>query len=434
MRAVDIILKKRNQGELTPEEIEFFIQGMVRNEIPDYQISAWLMAIWFNGLSTEETVNLTRSMMYSGEIIDLSGVEGTKADKHSTGGVGDKTSLIVGPLVAAAGLKLAKMSGRGMGHSGGTLDKLMAFEGFNFELSAEKFIQTINQCGMAIIGQSGNLVPADKILYALRDVTGTVDQRSLIASSIMSKKLAAGADMIVLDVKTGRGAFMDTPEKAFELAEMMVDIGKNMGRKTQAIVTDMEQPLGNTVGNVLEVKEAIETLKGNGPDDLLEVCLELAGALLVMGDKSKNIDEARQKLKHLILSGEALGKLEEVITLQGGDPGLFDESSNLIPELPHQSFYSKKTGFISRLDARMVGEASMLLGAGRAKQEDTIDLNSGIILRKKVGDKVKQGDLLADLFGKDEVHLQRGIEHFENAYFIAEAPPEPRPLIFGRVK
>ncbi|MCB0839839.1 MAG: thymidine phosphorylase [Bacteroidetes bacterium] len=283
MRAVDIILKKRNRGELDREEIEFFIRGMVSGEIPDYQASAWLMAVWFNGLNQRETVDLTRAMLYSGETIDLSEVEGFKVDKHSTGGVGDKTSLVVGPLVAAAGLKLAKMSGRGMGHSGGTLDKLLSFEGFKYEISQKKFLRVINQCGMAIIGQSKNLVPADKILYSLRDVTGTVDQMSLIASSIMSKKLAAGADAIVLDVKTGRGAFMANPDDAFELARIMVDIGKSMGRKVQAIITDMEQPLGNTVGNILEVKEAIETLRGKGPKDLLEVCLELAGSLLVMG-------------------------------------------------------------------------------------------------------------------------------------------------------
>ncbi|MCB0846223.1 MAG: thymidine phosphorylase, partial [Bacteroidetes bacterium] len=378
MRAVDIILKKRNRGELDREEIEFFIRGMVSGEIPDYQASAWLMAVWFNGLNQRETVDLTRAMLYSGETIDLSEVEGFKVDKHSTGGVGDKTSLVVGPLVAAAGLKLAKMSGRGMGHSGGTLDKLLSFEGFKYEISQKKFLRVINQCGMAIIGQSKNLVPADKILYSLRDVTGTVDQMSLIASSIMSKKLAAGADAIVLDVKTGRGAFMANPDDAFELARIMVDIGKSMGRKVQAIITDMEQPLGNTVGNILEVKEAIETLRGKGPKDLLEVCLELAGSLLVMGGKSENIEEARKLLMGLIKSGAALKKLREMVKLQGGSTEIIDVNKAKSAELPFHPIISlDKTGYVTGIDARTVGETSMLLGAGRANKDEQIDLNAG---------------------------------------------------------
>ena len=434
MRAVDIILKKRNRGELDREEIEFFIRGMVSGEIPDYQASAWLMAVWFNGLNQRETVDLTRAMLYSGETIDLSEVEGFKVDKHSTGGVGDKTSLVVGPLVAAAGLKLAKMSGRGMGHSGGTLDKLLSFEGFKYEISQKKFLRVINQCGMAIIGQSKNLVPADKILYSLRDVTGTVDQMSLIASSIMSKKLAAGADAIVLDVKTGRGAFMANPDDAFELARIMVDIGKSMGRKVQAIITDMEQPLGNTVGNILEVKEAIETLRGKGPKDLLEVCLELAGSLLVMGGKSENIEEARNLLMGLIKSGEALKKLREMVKLQGGSTEMIDVTKAKSSGLPFHPIISLgKTGYVTGIDARIVGETSMLLGAGRANKDEQIDLNAGIILKKKVGDSVNRGEIFAYLLGKDQEHLVRGVHHFEKAFQISDEKPESRPLILGRV-
>lgn len=392
MRMIDIIEKKRDGKSLTREEIDFFVNGYTRGEVPDYQASSLAMAIFFQDMNDEERAALTMSMVNSGERIDLSDINGIKVDKHSTGGVGDTTTLVLAPLVAAVGVPVAKMSGRGLGHTGGTIDKLESVKGFNVEISEKDFIKLVNDNQVAVIGQSGNLTPADKKLYALRDVTGTVNSIPLIASSIMSKKIAAGADAIVLDVKTGSGAFMKTLDDAEALAHAMVRIGNNVGRNTMAIISDMSQPLGNAVGNSLELKEAIATLKGNGPKDLTELVLTLGSQMVVLAEQAESLDEARQMLVDAIKTGKALNKFKTFLSNQGGDDSIVDSPEKL-PSAKYQvEFKAKKDGFITEIIANEIGVASMMLGAGRQTKEDVIDLGVGIVLNKKVGEHVEEGE------------------------------------------
>ncbi|QWG33090.1 pyrimidine-nucleoside phosphorylase [Bacillus mycoides] len=402
MRMVDIIAKKRDGKELTTEEINFFINGYTDGSIPDYQASALAMAIFFQDMTDRERADLTMAMVESGETIDLSAIEGIKVDKHSTGGVGDTTTLVLGPLVAALDVPVAKMSGRGLGHTGGTIDKLEAVEGFHVEITKEQFIDIVNRDKVAVIGQTGNLTPADKKIYALRDVTGTVNSIPLIASSIMSKKIAAGADAIVLDVKTGAGAFMKTEEDAKELAHAMVRIGNNVGRQTMAVISDMSQPLGFAIGNALEVKEAIDTLKGEGPEDLTELVLVLGSQMVVLAKKANTLEEAREMLIEVMKNGKATEKFKEFLSNQGGDSSIVDN-----PEKMPQAKYvidvpAKTSGVISNIVADEIGIAAMLLGAGRATKEDEIDLAVGLMLRKKVGDAVKEGEPFVTIYANRE--------------------------------
>lgn len=402
MRMVDVISKKRDGKELTTEEIQFVVDGYTAGKIPDYQVSALAMAIFFQDMTDRERADLTMAMVNSGETIDLSAIEGIKVDKHSTGGVGDTTTLVLAPLVAALDVPVAKMSGRGLGHTGGTIDKLEAIEGFHVEITKEQFIDLVNRDKVAVIGQSGNLTPADKKLYALRDVTGTVNSIPLIASSIMSKKIAAGADAIVLDVKTGAGAFMKTDKDAENLAHAMVRIGNNVGRQTMAVISDMSQPLGFAIGNALEVQEAIDTLKGEGPEDLTELVLILGSQMVVLAKKAKDLDEARAMLKEVMANGKALAKFKDFLNNQGGDGSIVDDPS----KLPQAKFKidvpAKESGVVSEIVADEIGIAAMLLGAGRATKEDEIDLAVGIMLRKKVGDKVAAGEPLVTIYANKE--------------------------------
>lgn len=402
MRMVDVIAKKRDGKELTKEEIEFFVKGYTAGDIPDYQASSLAMAIYFQDMTDEERANLTMAMVESGDQIDLSEIEGIKVDKHSTGGVGDTTTLVLAPLVAALDVPVAKMSGRGLGHTGGTIDKLEAVEGFHVEISEQEFIDLVNKDKVAVIGQTGNLTPADKKLYGLRDVTGTVNSIPLIASSIMSKKIAAGADAIVLDVKTGAGAFMKTIEDSELLAHAMVKIGNNVGRNTMAIISDMSQPLGRAIGNGLEVKEAIETLKGEGPEDLTELVLTLGSQMVVLAKKAETLDEAREKLLEVIQNGKALEKFKVFLENQGGDGSVVDD----ITKLPQAQYTfevkAETSGYVSHIVADEIGVASMLLGAGRATKDDIIDLAVGLVLNKKVGDKVEAGESLVTIYANQE--------------------------------
>ncbi|MBC1892045.1 pyrimidine-nucleoside phosphorylase [Listeria booriae] len=402
MRMVDVISKKRDGKELTTEEIQFVVDGYTEGKIPDYQVSALAMAIFFQDMTDRERADLTMAMVNSGETIDLSAIEGIKVDKHSTGGVGDTTTLVLAPLVAALDVPVAKMSGRGLGHTGGTIDKLEAIEGFHVEITKDQFIDLVNRDKVAVIGQSGNLTPADKKLYALRDVTGTVNSIPLIASSIMSKKIAAGADAIVLDVKTGAGAFMKTDEDAENLAHAMVRIGNNVGRQTMAVISDMSQPLGFAIGNALEVQEAIDTLKGEGPEDLTELVLILGSQMVVLAKKAKDLDEARDMLKEVMANGKALARFKDFLNNQGGDGSIVDDPS----KLPQAEFKidvpAKESGVVSEIVADEIGIAAMLLGAGRATKEDEIDLAVGIMLRKKVGDKVEAGEPLVTIYANKE--------------------------------
>ncbi|MCY8046066.1 pyrimidine-nucleoside phosphorylase [Bacillus haynesii] len=402
MRMVDIITKKQNGEELTTEEIQFFIKGYTDGSIPDYQASALAMAIYFQDMTDRERADLTMAMVNSGETIDLSAIEGIKVDKHSTGGVGDTTTLVLAPLVAALDVPVAKMSGRGLGHTGGTIDKLEAIKGFHVELSKDEFIELVNRDKVAVIGQSGNLTPADKKLYALRDVTGTVNSIPLIASSIMSKKIAAGADAIVLDVKTGAGAFMKTDEDAVNLAKAMVRIGNNVGRQTMAVISDMSQPLGFAIGNALEVKEAIDTLKGEGPEDLTELVLTLGSQMVVLAKKAETLDEAREKLIDVMKNGKALQKFKDFLQNQGGDSSVADNPEKLPQAAYKIDVPAKEAGVVSEIVADQIGVAAMLLGAGRATKEDKIDLAVGIMLRKKVGDAVEKGEPLVTLYANRE--------------------------------
>lgn len=402
MRMVDLIVKKQNGRELTTEEIQFFVKGYTDGSIPDYQASALAMAIYFQDMTDQERADLTMAMVNSGETIDLSAIEGIKVDKHSTGGVGDTTTLVLAPLVAALGVPVAKMSGRGLGHTGGTIDKLEAIEGFHVELSKDEFIKLVNRDKVAVIGQSGNLTPADKKLYALRDVTGTVNSIPLIASSIMSKKIAAGADAIVLDVKTGAGAFMKTDEDAVNLAKAMVRIGNNVGRQTMAVISDMSQPLGFAIGNALEVQEAIDTLRGEGPEDLNELVLTLGSQMVVLAKKAETLEEARTKLQEFMKNGKALEKFKEFLSNQGGDASVVDDPSKLPQAAYKIDVPAKEAGVVSEIVADEIGVAAMLLGAGRATKEDEIDLAVGIMLRKKVGDNVEKGEPLVTLYANRE--------------------------------
>lgn len=402
MRMVDIIEKKRDGKSLSKEEIEFFIKGYTNGDIPDYQASSLAMAIFFQDMNDEERAALTMAMVNSGDVIDLSKINGIKVDKHSTGGVGDTTTLVLAPLVAAVGVPVAKMSGRGLGHTGGTIDKLESIKGFHVEISEEDFIKLVNENQVAVIGQSGNLTPADKKLYALRDVTGTVNSIPLIASSIMSKKIAAGADAIVLDVKTGNGAFMKTLEDAEALAHAMVSIGNNVGRNTMAIISDMSQPLGRAIGNALELKEAIDTLNGKGPEDLTELVLTLGSQMVVLANRANTLEEARQLLNEAIENGSALEKFKTFLENQGGDASVVD-APELLPTATYQIEYkAQSSGLVAELIANEIGVASMMLGAGRQTKEDEIDLSVGIVLNKKVGDVVKEGESLLTIHSNRE--------------------------------
>lgn len=424
MRMVDIIEKKRDGQELTTAEINFFIEGYTKGEIPDYQASALAMAIYFQDMNDRERADLTRAMVESGDTIDLSAVDGVKVDKHSTGGVGDTTTLVLAPLVASLGVPVAKMSGRGLGHTGGTIDKLESIAGFHVELTREQFIDLVNRDKVAVIGQSGNLTPADKKLYALRDVTGTVNSIPLIASSIMSKKIAAGADAIVLDVKTGDGAFMKTQEDAEKLAHAMVRIGNHVGRKTIAIISDMSQPLGFAIGNALEVKEAIETLQGKGPKDLTELVLTLGSQMVILAGKAKTSEEAKEMLLDAIHSGKALAKFKEFLANQGGDASIVDDLTKL-PQAKYKiELPAKQSGYISRMVADEIGVASMILGAGRATKEDVIDLAVGLVLHKKVGDKVEEGESILTIYSNRE-NVEDVKQKLYDNIFIADTATAP---------
>ena len=432
MLMVDIIRKKRDGGSLTKEEIDFFINGYVKGEIPDYQVSALMMAIFFKGMNDEETGNLTLAMLHSGEKLDLSSIKGFKVDKHSTGGVGDKTSLVLTPMVAACNVPVAKMSGRGLGHTGGTIDKLESFKGFSTAISNEQFINNVNTVGISIMGQTKDLAPADKLLYALRDVTATVDNMSLIASSIMSKKLAAGADGIVLDVKSGSGAFMKNDRDAFELAEKMVAIGKHSGVKTMAVISDMDQPLGRAVGNAIEVREAIDTLYGRGPEDLKELCLTL-GSYMVSFAKNVTPDEARSMLLEVLDNKKALDKLADFIEAQGGDRNDVYNPDNLPKASKTIEFKADRDCYVSSIMSEDIGTASLLLGGGRRSKEDVIDLSVGIYLNKKVGEKCSKGECIATLYGNDDGKLSEGLERLRKAYDFSDTPVETSKLIKGIV-
>lgn len=425
MRMVDLIEKKRDGLELTTEEIQFVIKGYTDGSIPDYQVSALTMAIFFQGMTESERADLTMAMVESGDQIDLSKIEGIKVDKHSTGGVGDTTTLVLGPLVAAVGVPVAKMSGRGLGHTGGTIDKLESVEGFHVEIENDEFIKLVNQNKIAVIGQSGNLTPADKKLYALRDVTATVDSIPLIASSIMSKKIAAGADAIVLDVKTGAGAFMKTLDDSRELAKAMVRIGNNVGRNTMAVISDMSQPLGYAIGNALEVKEAIDTLKGEGPEDLTELCLTLGSHMVFLAKKANSLKEAREKLENVIKDGSALDRFKVFLSSQGGDASVVDDPQKLPQAKYTFELEAKQDGYVSEIAADEIGTAAMLLGAGRATKESEIDLAVGLMLRKKIGDQVQKGESLVTIYSNFENVEEVRNMLYENIAMSTEKVPAP---------
>ena len=433
MRMVDIIIKKKENKELTKEEISFFVKGFTSGEIPDYQASALAMAICFNGMNKKEIGILTDQMLHSGDTIDLSGIEGKKVDKHSTGGVGDKTSLVLGPLVASCGVKLAKMSGRGLGHTGGTLDKLESIPGVTIEIEEKDFFKQVNEICIAIVGQTGTLVPCDKKLYALRDVTGTVESVPLIASSIMSKKLASGSDTILLDVKFGSGAFMKDLDSARVLARTMVDIGDELHRDTRAILTDMNQPLGLAIGNNLEVIEAINTLNGHGPSDLVELCINAGSIMLVQAGRVETIEEGKTLLEENIKNGKALEKLAQMVKAQGGDesyiydPSKFEKAKYVI------EVKAEKTGYVQEINALEIGEAAMKLGAGRATKEDVLDFAAGIILNKKVGSKVEVGDTLCRVYSNKE-NIDSILLETLNAFKLQDTELETFPIIYEVVQ
>ena len=433
MRMYDIIANKKHGKVLTKEEIEFVVKGYTVGEIPDYQVSALLMAIYFQGMTPEETAMLTMAMAHSGDMIDLSGIEGIKVDKHSTGGVGDKTTIVLAPLVAAAGVKVAKMSGRGLGHTGGTVDKLESFDGFKVEIPEEQFIDNVNTHGIAVVGQSGDLAPADKKLYALRDVTATVDHIALIASSIMSKKIASGAESIVLDVKCGSGAFMKNLDDARALGRAMVDIGKHVGRNTVAVVSDMSQPLGFAVGNALEIIEAIETLKGNGPEDLTALTIALGSRMLVLAKVCDTIEAAEMQIKEMFANGKAVEKLKEWIGLQGGNIAAIDDYS-LLPGAAHtRPIYLNEVGYVKAIDAEEVGKSALLLGAGRETKESSIDLGVGLIIHKKIGDKVSKEEPVATIYYNDDRRLEEAVCTLVGAYEVTEEVVPKNTLIYDLI-
>ncbi|WP_026675055.1 pyrimidine-nucleoside phosphorylase [Alkalihalobacterium bogoriense] len=430
MRMVDLIEKKRDGFPLDKSEIEFVIQKYSNGEIPDYQMAAFAMAVFFKNMTNEERSYLTLAMAESGDKINLSEIEGIKVDKHSTGGVGDKTTIALAPLVAAVGVPVAKMSGRGLGHTGGTIDKLESIPGFHVEITNEQFIQLVNKNKIAVVGQTGNLAPADKKLYSLRDVTATVNSIPLIASSIMSKKIASGADAIVLDVKTGTGAFMKELDQSIELAQAMVEIGNQLGRQTTAIISDMNQPLGYTIGNALEVKEAIEILRGQGPEDLKELCLTLGSQMVVLAKKAETVEKARQLLQEAIISGEAIKKLKQFIVAQGGDGTVVDDPEKL-PIAPFEiEVDADESGYVSEIVADKIGKAAMVLGAGRATKESTIDLAVGITLKKKIGDAVTVGETVAVLHANSE-NVDRVIEMVQGSFTIIKDTVQKNKLIYN---
>ena len=429
MRMYDLILKKKQGGELSTDEIRYMIEGFTEGSIPDYQMSAMTMAICFRGMTPHETVDLTLAMRDSGDVLDLSGIKGIKVDKHSTGGVGDKTSLALTPIIAALGVPVAKMSGRGLGHTGGTIDKLECFDGFTTALSEEQFAGNVNTIGIAIAGQPANLAPADKKLYALRDVTATVDQMSLIASSIMSKKLASGSDAIVLDVKTGNGAFMKKLEDSRALAKEMVSIGTMAGKKTVAVITDMDQPLGRAVGNSLEVREAIDTLRGEGPADFKEVVFALGSQMLMLAGRAADEKEARALMEGVIQDGSALDKFAQFVRAQGGDAAPVYDTSLLPVAGKTLEVTAKESGYVHRILAEDIGIACMTLGGGRETKESAIDLSVGIILEKKNGNAVSAGEVLATIYGNDDAKMQAAYEKIAHAYEIAKEPAAFVPVV-----
>lgn len=421
---VEIISKKRDGKRLNKEEIDFFVDGYTKGEIPDYQVSALLMAIFFQKMDREETFELTRAMRFSGDVVDLTGINGIKVDKHSTGGVGDKTTFIVAPIAAACGVPIAKMSGRGLGFTGGTVDKMEAIPGLQTSIEEKKFMDLVNKNGISVIGQTAHISPADKKIYALRDVTATVDNLSLIASSIMSKKLASGSDAIVLDVKCGSGAFMKTEEEAEKLAKIMVEIGIDAGKNVVAVITGMDQPLGNAVGNSLEVIEAIETLKGKGPSDITELSLHLAGIMICLGGKANSFEEGRNMAYDAINNGSAIRKMRDFIEGQGGNSKVTEDYELFESAKTSKEVISDKEGFVCRIEADMVGLASLNLGAGRTTKDEKIDLSAGIYLHKKVGDYVKAGDSLATLYSTDQSKLSMAAQKLLNAYTFGSNLPE----------
>jgi pyrimidine-nucleoside phosphorylase len=428
-RAIDVIRKKRDAVELSRSEIEGLVNAYTRNEIPDYQVSAWLMAVVLRGMTRAETAVLTDAMLHSGDVLDLSALPARKVDKHSTGGVGDKTSLVLAPLAAAAGVTVPMISGRGLGHTGGTLDKLEAIPGFNVNLSVADFRRVLQTCRCCMIGQTAEIAPADRKLYALRDVTGTVESPYLICASIMSKKLAEGIDALVLDVKTGSGAFMKNEKDAVFLAELMVETGERMGKQVVALITDMDQPLGNMIGNALEVVECIEILQGHGPEDLRELCLELAGWMLYLGGVSRTVADGKQESAKLISSGEALKRFQQMIELQGGDARVIDDAKRL-PQAQHSTqVKSAKAGIIASMQCEQVGTACVILGGGRERKEDSVDPSVGIVLHKKVGDRVDAGEPLATIYYNAEAKAARARQLIESSIEIGDAIPAKRPLV-----
>ncbi len=432
MRMFDIIAKKRDGGVLSREELEFAVMGFVNGQVPDYQMSALLMAIYLRGMTEKETAQLTDVMAHSGDMVDLSAISGIKADKHSTGGVGDKTTLVIAPIVAACGVKIAKMSGRGLGHTGGTVDKMEAVPGTQTAVDRERFFAQVNEIGISVIGQSGNLAPADKKMYALRDVTATIGCVPLIASSIMSKKLAAGSDCILLDVKTGNGAFMKTLDDSIELAKAMVSIGQHNGRKVAALITDMDTPLGHNIGNSLEVIESVEVLKGHGPADLTEVCYQLAANMLYLAGKG-SLEDCRRMAEEAVASGAAYEKLKQMFAAQGGDVSVLDDPDKFQKAKFSRPLLAAESGYLVQMNTEMVGNASVGLGAGRITKEDVIDFAAGIVLHKKTGDKVEAGECLATLYADQEEKFDAAEEMFRAALTFG---PEPEPvpaLVMARV-
>lgn len=433
MRMYDLIMKKRNGEELSEEEIRFMIADYVKGDIPEYQMSAFLMAVYFQGMTDKETAIMTDAMAHSGDMVDLSGIEGIKVDKHSTGGVGDKTTLIIAPIVAACGVKVAKMSGRGLGHTGGTIDKMESIPGLKTSLSREEFFDVVNKTGLSVIGQSGNITPADKKLYALRDVTATVDSIPLIAASIMSKKLAAGSDCILLDIKTGSGAFMKTLEGSIDLAKKMVAIGEHAGREVIGMITDMDIPLGNNIGNALEVMEAVETLQGNGPKDLAQVCLNLAANMLYLAKKG-SLQECMELAKDAIESGRALERLIDMVEAQGGDSSVIRDTSKFAKAPYSYEVKAPVTGYITHMNTESCGIASAMLGAGRETKESTLDYSAGIILKYKVGESVSAGETIAVLYASKQELFEPAAKRLIEAVTIAEENIVKEPLIFARIE
>lgn len=430
MRAQELIRKKRNAGTLTRDEIHFLIQQYTCDSLPDYQMAAWLMAVYFRGMTPQETADLTEAMMRSGQVLDLSELPGVKVDKHSTGGVGDKVSLVVAPVVAAAGVPVPMISGRSLGHSGGTLDKLEAIPGFSVNLSLAEFRRALAEVGCALIGQTNEIAPADKKIYALRDLTGTIESVPLITASILSKKLAEGIEALVLDVKVGSGAFMKDLESARRLAESLREIGARMGKRVVALLTRMDQPLGCAVGNALEVEEAVATLHGEGPRDLRDLCQELAAWMLFLAGVVPALKQGRERFEELIRSGAAAKKFQQIITRQGGDPSVVDDPKRLPQARKHQELAAQDKGYLAGTNAERIGWAAMALGAGRTRLEDAIDPAVGLLVRKKVGERVERGEPLATLYFNDERRLAGARAELAEAFVISSAPPAPVPLIF----